>query len=140
MKLSKLSQPAGQPSIDDRIMPLINIVFLLLIFFLVAGIIREPDPFEVTPPQSTAEAPEAAEAFQVYVAADGTVALGDGETDPDALQMRLAGHVADNPDGLVRIIADRGADTVDIIAVMDVLRSAGATRVKLATEAVSDAQ
>lgn len=54
--------------------------------------------------------------------------------------MRLAGHVADNPDGLVRIIADRGADTVDIIAVMDVLRSAGATRVKLATEAVSDAQ
>lgn len=140
MKLSKLSQPAGQPSIDDRIMPLINIVFLLLIFFLVAGIIREPDPFDVTPPQSTAEAPAVSEAFQIYVAADGTVALGDGETDAEALQARLSGHIAENPDALVRIIADRGADTVDVIAVMDVLRSAGATHVKLATQAVSDAQ
>jgi biopolymer transport protein ExbD len=140
MKLSKLSQPTQQPSIDDRIMPLINVVFLLLIFFLVAGIIREPDPFEVTPPQSTAEAPAVSEALQIYVAADGTVALGDGETDTEALQARLAAHIADTPEALVRIVADRGADTVDIIAVMDVLRSAGVTRVKLATQAVSDTQ
>ena len=56
MKLSARLEASNLASIDDRIMPLINIVFLLLIFFLVAGAIREVEPVEVDPPRSLVEA------------------------------------------------------------------------------------
>lgn len=35
---------------DDSLIPLINVVFLMLIFFMVAGKISQSDPIEITPP------------------------------------------------------------------------------------------
>mgnify|MGYP001226358493 CR=1 FL=1 len=56
MKLAAIHNAQKTTSIDDRIMPLINIVFLLLIFFLVAGVIKDVEPVDVDPPASVAEA------------------------------------------------------------------------------------
>lgn len=138
MKLSRLAMPAAQPSIDDRIMPLINIVFLLLIFFLVAGMLREPDALDVIPPESAAEAANLPEALSLYVGADGTLALGGDVVPEDELEVRLADLLSDDPERLIRIVADRGADTLAVIDLMETLRSAGAARVKLATRYVGD--
>ena len=38
------SQPRSGRSEDDRILPLINVVFLLLIFFMLAGKLSASDP------------------------------------------------------------------------------------------------
>ncbi|MCG8693196.1 MAG: biopolymer transporter ExbD, partial [Minwuiales bacterium] len=42
---------------DDRILPLINVVFLLLIFFMLAGRLSAGDPFRVDPPASVSADP-----------------------------------------------------------------------------------
>ena len=36
--------------VRENVVPLINVVFLLLIFFLLAGTLRGPVPFEIEPP------------------------------------------------------------------------------------------
>ena len=57
--MSRLTRKAGGGRAldsDAGILPLINVVFLLLIFFMIAGQLAEQAPFEVEPPASDAEA------------------------------------------------------------------------------------
>lgn len=50
-----LSARNKRPNSDDGLIPLINIVFLLLIFFMIAGQMRPPEQQEITPPVSTSQ-------------------------------------------------------------------------------------
>ena len=56
---------------------MINVVFLLLIFFLMTARIAPPAPIDVTPPSIDVETTEASADRVLYLASDGTVALGD---------------------------------------------------------------
>lgn len=64
---------------DDGVLPMINVVFLLLTFFMIAGVIRPPEAFDATPPAAEAsDAPEAG-ALTIALSADGRAALGGRE-------------------------------------------------------------
>ena len=134
MKLSARLEASNLASIDDRIMPLINIVFLLLIFFLVAGAIREVEPVEVDPPRSLVEAESVTDALTIYVAGDGRVALGETLLDRDAFDQAIAATVASDPDQPIRIVADRDVEAVNVISILETLRASGSSRVKLVTQ------
>jgi len=73
--------------VRENIVPMINVVFLLLIFFLMTAQIAPPMPFETNPPQSRADAPADGRAT-LYVAANG--ALGFASARGDAVFARLA--------------------------------------------------
>lgn len=66
---------------EENLLPMINVVFLLLIFFLISARLTPPEPFAVTPPEAQTEA-EAMGDFVLYLAADGR--LGYRETTDDA--------------------------------------------------------
>lgn len=118
---------------DGSIMPLINVVFLLLIFFMLAGTLAATDPFRIEPPSSDSEWLTEAEALVVLVAADGRLAV-DGETlTPDALRQAIADRMADAPTLQVRLKADGSADADRVISVMEDLREAGVERLQLMT-------
>ena len=55
---------------DDQLIPLINIVFLMLIFFMVAGQISEQDAQYIAPPESISETPIDPDAPRVLIDAD----------------------------------------------------------------------
>lgn len=57
------------------VVPMINIAFLLLIFFLVMARMVPPDPFDVTAPQADGSAVEAREAL--FVSSQGRLAFND---------------------------------------------------------------
>lgn len=134
MKLSARLAASELASIDDRIMPLINIVFLLLIFFLVAGAIREVEPVEVDPPRSLVEAESVTDALTIYVARDGRIALGETLLERDAFDLAIAAAVAANPDQPIRIVADRDVEAINVISILETLRASGSSRVKLVTQ------
>lgn len=69
-------QDAPRRRREENLLPMINVVFLLLIFFLISARMTPPEPFEVLPPQAQAEA-EAQGEFTLYVGPEG--ALGYGE-------------------------------------------------------------
>ena len=134
MKLSARLAASELASIDDRIMPLINMVFLLLIFFLVAGAIREVEPVEVDPPRSLVEAESVTDALTIYVASDGRIALGETLLERDAFDLAIAAAVAANPDQPIRIVADRDVEAINVISILETLRASGSSRVKLVTQ------
>ncbi|HDR29390.1 ExbD/TolR family protein [Rhodovulum sp.] len=58
----------------DSIVPMINVVFLLLIFFLMSARIAPPEPFEAAPPRAAAQDPVAGDTL--YLSGDGALAYG----------------------------------------------------------------
>ncbi len=74
---------------DENILPMINVVFLLLIFFLISARLTAPEPFAVSLPSSLAEA-EAMGDFSVFVAPDGQVSYADLRDDAALLALTAA--------------------------------------------------
>lgn len=127
---------------DEGVIPLINIVFLLLIFFMLAGKLTQADPFQVTPPPSAStDLPEAVP-NTILVGADGQLAFAGKPVELEALAEMLAGEVktqqpvatgAGQDAPPLRLKADQEADAGRVIQVMETLRAAGVEKLLLLT-------
>ena len=73
----KLHSATAKPRGDDNLIPMINIIFLLLIFFMVAGQITLNA--DVTLPTSASETEVAPSPLMITLQADGVLRI-DGET------------------------------------------------------------
>ncbi|MEO0622183.1 MAG: biopolymer transporter ExbD [Pseudomonadota bacterium] len=122
----------ARPSDDDRILPLINIVFLLLIFFMAVGRLSAADPFRIEPPRSESTGAAATEPHLIAVGAEGQLALDGTVLDEAALLARLAPE-AGAPIPEIRIKSDGGAEAVRVIALIEALRQRGIATVRLMT-------
>lgn len=118
---------------DARILPLINVVFLLLIFFMLAGRLSTSDPFEIEPPHSRSEQPPEAQTLEILVAADGRLALDNRVVEETQLRTTLQQRLNEQPDLRIRLRADGRADTPDIVGLMELLREAGVASLHLLT-------
>lgn len=118
---------------EERILPLINVVFLLLIFFMLAGRLAATDPFQITPPTSDSEGSAARQELLVLVGADGRLALDNQMMEVAALKEAVAAHLAENEGAGVRLKADSAAAATEVVAVMELLREAGVERLTLLT-------
>lgn len=118
---------------DDRILPLINIVFLLLIFFMVVGRLSAADPFELTPIHSASDEAPSVQSWLVQVGPRGQLALnGLVLTEPDLLEQLEA--AAGSREALdVRIKSDNRAEATLVVALLAKLRSVGVVQAQLLT-------
>lgn len=124
---------------ENHLIPLINIVFLLLIFFMVAGALSSQDVFDVEAPDSSIEEEVSDDGWLVLLGEGGRLALGDEELDSEALKARLMDAVgrgetdktASEP--AVRIKADQAVTTHELLDLMELLRDAGVEKVLLLT-------
>lgn len=71
----QIDMPPRKPRAES-IIPMINVVFLLLIFFLLTAQIAPPTPFEIEPPASQSDAPAQQEGV-LYVSAEGELAFDE---------------------------------------------------------------
>jgi len=122
------------PSGDDRILPLINIVFLLLIFFMVAGTLSRSDPFEIAPPLSASDAEAPAGPPLVLMGRDGRLALDGRAMERAALLAALPARLA-NGAGELRLKLDARLPASRAVAMIAAFEAAGARRIRLLTEA-----
>lgn len=125
---------------DDRILPLINVVFLLLIFFMLAGRLAATDPFQIDPPISASEGLVTVEDLLVQVGVDGRLALNGEEMGEDALGAAVAERISENGAAAapVRLKADGTVEAARVVAIMEILRGAGVESVQLLTLPAGD--
>ncbi|ETX13429.1 hypothetical protein OCH239_10300 [Roseivivax halodurans JCM 10272] len=122
---------------QENLVPMINVVFLLLIFFLMTAQIAPPQPFEVEPPD-VAEAEDADGTLTVYLSADGQIGFRDVMGDAalasleDAKTEECGGPCGEGGPVLM-LRADRAAPAEDLAALMPRLGQAGFSRVELVT-------
>jgi biopolymer transport protein ExbD len=113
---------------------LIDIVFLLLIYFLLTTNFMVEEGIKIKLPQAKAAAPQTEEVVTVYVDQEGRAFLGNQEISLAALFDRLKDTIKDQDNKLVVIRADRAVILNKAVKVMDIAKAAGAGRLCLATE------
>ena len=124
------SAPPRAPR-GESIVPMINVVFLLLVFFLMTSRLAPPEAFEVTPP--AAEAPGAdGEGAALLVSAEGELAWRDLRGDA-----ALAGFAAAaaEPGAAPRLRADGGLDGAEAAKLLRRLAGAGLSEIALSATA-----
>jgi biopolymer transport protein ExbD len=113
---------------------LIDIVFLLLIYFLLTTNFMVEEGIKIKLPQAKASAPQTEEVIVVYVDRQGRAFLGTQEVSLAMLFDRLREMIGEKQNKLVVIRADRAVILNKAVKVMDVAKAAGAGRLCLATE------
>ena len=113
---------------------LIDIVFLLLIYFLLTTNFMVDEGIKINLPQAKASAPQTEQTITVYVDREGRSFLKDQEVSLGTLFTRLKEMIGSKKDKLVVVRADRSVILNKAVKVMDVAKAAGAGRLCLATE------
>jgi biopolymer transport protein ExbD len=125
---------------DDHLIPLINVIFLMLIFFMIVGQIRPAEALRVEPPESQQEQAAAEADPDLTLAADGRLALGDRvlarEALPAALRDRQAAAAGTAPAPLT-LKADAAVPAAVLRETLALLAAAGIAEVRLLTIAAA---
>ena len=115
--------------------PMIDVVFQLLLFFLVSTQFITRPAIQVDLPRADAEQIVASEQdVNLWIGRDGSVFLDDKQVTDDALRTQLESTYAAEPLSLVVIRADEGASHGDVVRIMDLARGTGLERLAIATD------
>ncbi len=131
----KFQSPPKKTAYGDQLIPMINVVFLLLIFFMIAGTMRAPTPEGITAPSSEGFTPTNV-GRTLYVDKDGRFILDNNFIDVTALNQVLSEDewFSDLDNEALPVLFDR-AMTMEVFAkTMDQLRSTSASKIELITE------
>lgn len=113
---------------------LIDIVFLLLVYFLLTTNFMVDEGIDIKLPQAEASRPQTQSEITIYVDGEGRAFLEKTEVSLDELFKRLQQQIGAEADRLVVIRAERSVVLNKAVKVMDVAKAAGAGRLCLATE------
>lgn len=132
MNLGRTRRP---PAIVD-LTPLIDIIFQLVLFFMVSTTFVTSPGIEVDLPRSSADTIlKERDDLKIWVKADGTILLGDTPVDAAGLRAAFSNAAAKDPSTLVLIQADKAVDHGRVVGVMDAARAKGLSHLAIATEA-----
>lgn len=123
--------------VEVQMAPLIDCVFLLLIFFLVATTLKEIEPqLPLTMPESTAavqtQVPE--DVLTVQLDIDGNIYLGAEPVSLDILHDQFRAMGDSDPNRPVRIISDRLTPFQSFLHVYELASFEGLTNVRVKAE------
>jgi biopolymer transport protein ExbD len=121
-------------AIQAPLTSLIDIVFMLLIYFLLTTNFMVDEGIKVKLPQAKASAPQVQKEITVYVDESGQAYLMDKPVALDQLFTRLKEMISGDKDRLVVVKSDRRVILNKAVKVMDIAKAAGAGRLCLATE------
>lgn len=114
--------------------PMLDIVFIMLIFFIVTtSFVKESGVSVSTPQAQTASRQENANIF-IAITAEGEVWIDRRPVDPRSVRAIVARLHADNPEGSVIIQSDEAAATGALVEVMDQVRLAGIESIAIAAD------
>ena len=113
---------------------LIDIVFMLLIYFLLTTNFMVDEGIKIKLPQAKAAAPQTQQEITIYVDRDGRAFFMNKEISLNILFSELKKMIGADKDRLVVIKADRAVILNKAVKVMDLAKAAGAGRLCLATE------
>ena len=117
------------------IIPMIDIMFFLLVFFMISTMYMvDLKTIPVRLPTAANSSVDTRTTFSVSIKKDGTIWLGDKQTDARTLAMQALMEQKNNPNFAIVIRADKDADYGEVIAVLDLLRGAGINKFGLATD------
>ena len=134
MRRNAISAAARDEESEINLTPMLDVVFIMLIFFIVtANFIKEPGLEVNRPDAETANIQDNA-AILIAIGSNDDIWIDGRRVDVRQVKANVTKLLADNPQGSVVIQADERATADAIIKVMDQSRDAGVYAISLASE------
>jgi biopolymer transport protein ExbD len=119
---------------DINISPLIDMVFILLIFFIVTTVFVEETGVEVTKPQAASQIQLEKNSILIAITSNNNVVYGGRDIGINGVRGVVKRLIQDDPKMPVIIQADENVPTRILVRVIDEAKLAGANSVNISTE------
>ena len=133
MKLGSATK-ATPTSEEPNVAPLIDIVFILLIFFVVTTTFARDLGIDVERPSAGSATEQPANIVRVAVGRGGELAVDGRATSSWRLEAEVKDRIGHYTEKNVLVVADKSVDAKRLVDVMDACRMAGATQVAVSVE------
>lgn len=118
--------------VNVDIAPLMDMVFILLIFFIVTATFTRETGVQIEKPKAESAAQLQQRNILIAITRQGTVHVNERQVEPAALQEILKQMLQKNPDREIVLMADQRSFTGLLVKVMDAANLAGAKKVSVA--------
>jgi biopolymer transport protein ExbD len=128
---------AGAAEEEDNeinITPMLDVVFIMLIFFIVTASFVKEAGIDVNRPDADTAVRQERANILIAISDNNEIWIDRRQVDPRALRANIERLHAENPEGSVVIQADKRAITETLIQVMDAARQAGVYNVSIAAQ------
>lgn len=114
------------------VVPLIDVVFVILIFTILSSTLTQQTGVDVDKPQAQSASELDRKSVMVAITRDGTIHVNERQVDLEGLQDVLKRLLAQNVTGEVILVSDKESNTGLLISVMDACNLAGARKISVA--------
>jgi biopolymer transport protein ExbD len=121
---------------EVNLTPMLDVVFIMLIFFIVTASFVKESGIEISRPGASTAVRKEKGNILIAISANDQIWMNRRQVDPRALRANIELAHAENPQGAVIIQADKAAKTGLLVQVMDAARSAGVKDISLAADIV----
>ncbi|MEE8157630.1 MAG: biopolymer transporter ExbD [Gammaproteobacteria bacterium] len=131
--------PIARPSTDDEeseinLTPMLDIVFIMLIFFIVTATFIKESGIEVNRPEAQTAQPQQRASILIAISDRNEIWINRRKIDLGSVRANVERLHAENPQGSVVIQADKESNTDTLISVMDAVRQAGVFNISIAAQ------
>ena len=125
----------GEDETAIDISPLIDMVFILLIFFMVSTTFQKDMDLDINRPKASSASRSSTKAIRIFISSDGNTYMDGQPVRPWMIQSRVKDRLeTGSGDDPVLVITDENVPSRKLIEVVDQARLAGATDVGVATD------
>jgi len=125
----------GSDEGDINLTPMLDVVFIMLIFFIVTATFIKRAGIDVTRPEAMTSEQKPTVSVIVAVGEKGDIWIDNQKVDAQAVRAHIERLHAENPKGSMVIQADRKSKHEALMNVLNAARGAGLTEVAISTEA-----
>ena len=121
-------------NINDSLTPMLDVVFIMLIFFIVTATFIKQAGIEVLRPDAMTSEQKPTVAILVAVGPTGEIWIDKKRVDPTSVRAHIERLHSENPKGGMVVQADRKSTNEKLMAVLNAARAAGMREVAISTE------
>jgi biopolymer transport protein ExbD len=125
--------PHQDPHID--VVPLIDCILVLLIFFMVTTTFAKDAELQIERPGAKSASPASDKALRVYIDRSHNLYVNEAPVRPWMIQSRVRDALGQASDKTVLVVTDRRVPADKLIEVVDQCRLAGARDIGVVTDA-----
>lgn len=121
-----------------NVIPMINVIFMLLIFFIITGHYQSEEVMDISAPFAESGKDIGEQEIKLVLTNDGMVILNDIPIPPNKIYKELSNLLQkhDNTPSNMIIMADAGLQAEDLLAALDDVQRAGVSEISLVTKGI----
>ncbi len=119
---------------EVNLTPMLDVVFIMLIFFIVTASFVKETGLEIQKPNALSADSKERASILIAIGEDGSVWMDNRQIEVRSVRTNVERMISENPEGSVVIQADKKSKNGTMLLVMDAAKLAGAKEVSISTE------